>query len=94
MQTFCYAGRMNHIVERLTAERLFHLALTAEVELYEVDALVLQELSRTATAHHGPCLHTSAQGFLDDKRADEAARSCDKYLHVILLNSILAAKLQ
>ena len=66
---------MHHIVECLVFELCFKLALTAQVQLDEMDALVLQELPGAGAAHGCPGVHATAQGLFYDIRAYESAGS-------------------
>ena len=79
MKTLRNASGMYHIVETVRSQLGFQFFFRVEVELDESDALVLQELATAALAYSRPYLHVSAQGFFDNKRADESACSSDEY---------------
>ena len=66
---------MHHVVERVVSETFSQPFSRREVKLYEVYALVGEIAPRARMPHGSPHVHASAQGFLNDKAADEAARA-------------------
>ena len=81
IQAFRHAGSMHHVVERMFLQLLFQLRLIAQVQFYEMDTLVLQEVSLTTSPDGSPRLKPALQRLFHDKRANESAGSCNEYLH-------------
>ena len=58
---------MHHVVELMRSQLLYELCLRRQIQFYEVDALVLQVLFRTAFAYGSPSLEALLERFLHDK---------------------------
>jgi hypothetical protein len=52
---------MYDIIKVHVTEFILQLTLTAEVQFYEIDTFISQELARTATANGCPCVHATAK---------------------------------
>ena len=52
-----------------------------EIKLYKVYSLVVKICQLAAFAYGSPYLHASGECFFDNKAANEATGTCDKYLH-------------
>ena len=58
---------MHHIIESMVFELRLQLFLTAQVQLYEVDAFVLQEVALAAASDGSPSVEPLTESLFHDE---------------------------